>query len=106
MQVLKEKKGRKLKCVRADNGGEYRGPFEEYCKEHEIQLEKTVPKTPQHNGVAERMNRTINDKIKFMLSHEKLSKAFWGETLTTAVDLINLSPYVQLDGDVPNKVWT
>ena len=42
--------GRRLKCVRADNGGEYRGPFEQYCREHGIRLEKTVPKTPQHNG--------------------------------------------------------
>ena len=38
--------GRKLKCIRANNGGEYRGPFEKYCREHGIKLEKTVPKTP------------------------------------------------------------
>ncbi|KAI4347746.1 hypothetical protein L6164_008529 [Bauhinia variegata] len=38
---------RKLKCVRADNGGEYRGPLERYCKDHGIKLEKTVPKTSQ-----------------------------------------------------------
>jgi hypothetical protein len=37
---------RKLKCIRADNDGEYRGPFEKYCREHGIKLEKTVPKTP------------------------------------------------------------
>jgi len=24
--------GRKLKCIRSDNGGEYRGPFERYRK--------------------------------------------------------------------------
>ena len=39
--------GRKLKVVRADNGGEYRGPFESYYKSQGIKLEKTVPKTPQ-----------------------------------------------------------
>jgi hypothetical protein len=36
---------RHLKCVRVDNGGEYRGLFEDYCKSHGIRLEKTVPKT-------------------------------------------------------------
>ena len=41
----------KLKIVRADNGGEYMGPFESYCKLHNIRLEKTIPKTPQQNGV-------------------------------------------------------
>ena len=103
---VEREKGRKLKCVRSDNGGKYRGPFEEYCREHGIRFEKTVPKTPQHNGVAERMNRTINDRIRCMLSHAKLSKSFWGEAMKTAVDLINLSPSIPLDGDVPNRVWT
>ena len=98
--------GRKLKVVRADNGGEYRGPFESYCKGQGIKLEKTVPKTPQLNGVAERMNRTIEERIRCMLSHAKLSKSFWAEALVTAVYLINLSPSNPLDGDVPQKVWT
>ena len=38
--------GRKLKCVRSDNGGEYRGSFEAYCKTQGIKLEKTIPTTP------------------------------------------------------------
>ena len=37
---------RKLKCVRADNGSEYEGPFEQYCRSYGIRLEKTVLKTP------------------------------------------------------------
>ncbi|CAL1383495.1 unnamed protein product [Linum trigynum] len=98
--------GLKLKCVRADNGGEYRGPFESYCRLHGIKLQKSVLKTPQQNGVAERMNRTICERIKCMFSHDKLSKSFWGEAMRTAVDLINLSPSVPLEGDVPQRVWT
>ena len=98
--------GKKLKAVRADNGGEYRGPFEEYCRNYGIRLEKTIPKTPQQNGVAERMNRTISERIRSMLSHAKLPKSFWGEAMNTAVYLINLSPSVPLDGDIPNRVWT
>lgn len=98
--------GRKLKCVRSDNGGEYRGPFEKYCQMHGIRLEKTVVKTPQQNGVAERMNRTIEERVRCMLSHSKLPKSFWGEAVRTAVDLINLSPSVPLNGDVPEKIWT
>ena len=37
---------RKLKAIRADNGGEYRGPFESYCKLMAFNL-KRLPKTPQ-----------------------------------------------------------
>ena len=51
--------GRKLKCVRSDNGGEYIGPFDEYCKLNGICHQRTIKKSPQQNGVAERMNRTI-----------------------------------------------
>jgi len=93
--------GKKLKCVRSDNGGEYRGLFENYCKAQGIKLEKIVPKTPQLNRVAEIMNRTIEKRVRCMLSHAKLPKSFWPEAMFTAVYLINLSPLVPLDGDVP-----
>ena len=66
----------KLKAVKADNGGEYRGLFESYCKLHDIRLEKIVPKSPQQNGVVERMNITIEERIRCMLSHSKLLKSF------------------------------
>ena len=85
---IERKTRRKLKVVRADNGGEYRGPFESYYKLHGIRLEKTVPKTSQQNGVAKRMNRTIGEKIRCMLSHAKLPKSFLGEAIRTTVDLI------------------
>lgn len=75
MKVERET-GRQLKCVRANNVGEYRGSFEEYCRSHSIRLVKTVPKTPQHNGVAERVNRTICERIRCMLSHAKFPKSF------------------------------
>jgi hypothetical protein len=44
--MVERKTGRKLKYVRSDNGGEYRGPFERYCKKFGIRLKKTPPKTP------------------------------------------------------------
>ena len=39
--------GQKLKAVRPDNDGEYRGQFEEYCKAQGIRIEYTMPKTPE-----------------------------------------------------------
>ena len=36
---------KQLKFVRANNGGEYKGSFEQYCRSYGIGLEKMVPKT-------------------------------------------------------------
>ena len=54
---VERESGRKLKAVRADNGGEYRGQFEEYYCSKGIRPEFTVLKTPELNGLAEGMNR-------------------------------------------------
>ena len=86
-----------------DNSSEYRGPFEQYYRSHEIRLEKNVPTTPQQNGVAKKMNRTIEERIKCMLSDTKLLKSFWAKVMRTTVDLINLYPSAPLDGNVPGE---
>ena len=101
---VERKTSKQLKSVKANNGGEYRGQFEQNCRSHGIKLEKTVLKTPQQNGVAKRMNRTICDRIRCMLSHAKLPKSFWGEAMRKTVDLINLSPSYPLEGDIPKRV--
>ena len=54
--IIERETARKLKSVRSDNDGEYRGPYEAYCNAQGINLEKAVPKTPHLNGVAERTN--------------------------------------------------
>ena len=44
--------GKKLKCLRSDNGGEYYSKeFDRYYLKHGIHRDKTVPRTPQGNGV-------------------------------------------------------
>ncbi|GJR21154.1 putative RNA-directed DNA polymerase [Tanacetum coccineum] len=63
--LVERQTGKKLKCIRSDNGGEYIGPFDAYCREHGIQHQKTPPKTPQLNGLAERMNRTLVERVRW-----------------------------------------
>ncbi|GAA0150005.1 hypothetical protein LIER_09038 [Lithospermum erythrorhizon] len=87
-----------------DNGGKYIGLFDQYCKEHGIRHEKIVPKTPQQNELAERMNRTIVEKIRCMFSHSNLPPTLWGEALCAAKHIINLLPTTILEGDVPEEV--
>ncbi|GJZ82180.1 putative RNA-directed DNA polymerase [Tanacetum coccineum] len=104
--LVERQTGKKLKCIRSDNRGEYIGPFDAYCKEHGIQHQKTSPKTPQLNGLAERMNKTLVERVRCLLSHAGLPASFWGEALNTAVHVINLTPCVPLRFDVPDRVWS
>nr|KYP66486.1 Retrovirus-related Pol polyprotein from transposon TNT 1-94 [Cajanus cajan] len=104
--MVERETGKQLKCIRTDNGGEYISKeFKDYCSKYGIRHEKTVPGTPQHNGIAERMNRTIVEKVRCMLRMAKLPKPFWGEAVQTAVYLINRLPSVPLGFDIPERVW-
>jgi len=103
--LVERQSGKKLKHIRTDNGGEYCGPFDVFCKQHGIAHEKTPPKNPPPNGLAERMNRTLIERVRCMLSKAKLPKHFWGEALYTTVHVINLSPVVVLNSEMSNKIW-
>ena len=65
--------GKKVKVLRSDNGGEYCSmAFQEYMKQHGIVHQTTVPYSPEQNGVAERMNRTLVETARSMMSHSKV----------------------------------
>lgn len=99
--------GLKVKCLRSDNGGEYiDGGFREFCAANGIRMEKTIPGTPQQNGVAERMNRTLNERARSMRLHAGLPEIFWADAVSTAAYLINRGPSVPLDCRIPEEVWS
>jgi transposase InsO family protein len=75
-----------LKCLREDKGGEYMSnEFDAYLKECGIRREHSVRNRPQQNGVAERTNRTLGERITALLSEAGLSKAYWAECLSWIV---------------------
>ncbi|RVW69025.1 Retrovirus-related Pol polyprotein from transposon TNT 1-94 [Vitis vinifera] len=87
-----------------DNGGEYiDGGFSEYCVAQGIRMEKTIHGTPQQNGVAERMNRTLNERARSMRLHAGLPKTFWADAVSTAAYLINRGPSVPMEFRLPEE---
>ena len=99
--------GKRLKCLRTDNGSEYvnRG-VENFLKSHGIIHQTTISYTPQQNGVAERTNRTLIEKSRCLLFEAKLSKKYWAEAMNTAIYLKNRSPTAAVKDAVPEEVWT
>ena len=68
--LAENEKGKRLKCLRSGNGGEYCSKdFDSYCSHNGIRREKTVPRTPQENGVLERLNKTIMEHARCMRLH-------------------------------------
>ena len=97
----------KVKCLRSDNGDEYVShEFKNLYLEQGIRMEKTVPKTPQQNTVAERMNRTLNKRARSMRLHTGLQESFWADAINTAAHLINKGPLVPLEYQLPEECWT
>ncbi|KAH9670481.1 hypothetical protein KPL70_017006 [Citrus sinensis] len=73
---------------------------------HGITRHKTVRFTPQQNGLAERMNRTLIDKARYLFLNSKLPRSFWAEAVTIACYLVNMSPSAALKFKTPEEVWT
>lgn len=87
---------KRLKAVRSDNGREYvNKTFTRFCEERGIIHETTAPYNPEQNGVAERYNRTIMERVRAMLMDAELGREFWAEAAKTAVYLINVIPKKQ-----------
>jgi hypothetical protein len=91
-----------IEVLRTDNGGEFYGnEFEELCKKCGIARQNTTPYTPQQNGVAKRMNKTLMEKARCMLSSVGLGQEFWAKAVGIACYLVNKSPSLALDEKTP-----
>jgi hypothetical protein len=81
---------KKIKHFRFDRGGEYfPNEFNLFCAEHGVIHERTLPYSPQSNGVAKRKNHILTDLVNFILDTAGLSKAWWGMTLLTSCHVPN-----------------
>ena len=52
----------KIHTVQTDNGTEFEGEFEKYCRKSKIKHKWTYPNCPKINGVIERFNRSIQEE--------------------------------------------
>lgn len=87
--MVETQTNRRIKAMRSDNGTEFcNEKFTTLFKSSGIKHQKTVPHSPQQNGVAERMNRTLVEMAKCMLFDADLPKRFWAEA-------INMAAYIQ-----------
>jgi len=78
----------KIETLRTDNGGEYISrEFQENLKSRGIQHDPTIAYIPEHNGVSERLNRTLVEAARSMISHAGQNSNYWGEAVATATSV-------------------
>ena len=80
LNLVENQTERRVKRIRTDNGGEYVSKkMDRLCKERGIRHQRTMPYTPQQNGVAERANRSILEMAESMLSKANMPVKYWTE---------------------------
>ena len=96
--------GNRLVALRADNASEYR-TLEALLAKEGVAVEFTVAYTPEQNGVAERLNRTIFTLVWALLEQAKLPDPFWGLGAKAAAYIRNRAPVAE-HNKTPEGVWT
>ena len=105
--LVENQTGKKIKRLRTDNGLEFcSAEFDELCKTEGIARHHTVRYTPQQNGVAERMNQTLLERARCMLSNAGLERRFWAEAVNVACYLINRGPHTGIHLKTPYEMWS
>ena len=104
--------GAKVKCFHSDQGGEYMGDnFTKYLNQQGTERRATTHDTPQHNGVAESLNRRLAEHICTVLHHSGLPKSLWGKAVyhatwlknrTSTQAIGNITPHERLYGEKLN----
>jgi hypothetical protein len=104
--------GARVKHLHSDHGGEYTGgEFTSFLKEQGTERRLTTHDTPQHNGVAESLNRRLIERVRALLHQSSLPKTLWAEALhfivwvknrTLTKALGNVTPFERLTGRKPN----
>lgn len=86
LALVESKSCRKLKCLRTNSSEEYiSNEFQHFSDTCGIKRELTTTRPPAQNGIAERMNFTIQEWMNCMLSHAGLSGGSWVEAIKIAI---------------------
>ena len=100
IQLLEAQAGQHVRTVRTDNGSEYlNSEMSAFFRGKGITHQTTVRYTPEQNGAAERLNRTILERVRAMLDDADLSDQLWAEAAVTA-------NYIRLRSPVNGKSKT
>jgi transposase InsO family protein len=105
---VEKETGQKLRKICTDNAGELTSDeFEAYLESEGVIHQLTAPHTSQQNGVAERVNPTLEDSARANLIEVGLPIGFWPNAVLYGAMTQNFCPTrALLDGRIPEEAWT
>ena len=101
-----------IKIFRSDQGTEFTThKLGDWLRERGIEQQYSIPSTPEQNGAAEKLNRTLLDRARTMLLASGLTPGFWEDAVRYAAWVTNrvpssilpeqVTPYQEMNGRVP-----
>lgn len=93
--------GKWIKTIQVNGGGEFEGPWLDFCKERGIIIKVIAPYLSAANGVAERAISITIARICTMIHSAGLKPKMWAETAATDVYLQSLVPSLRNPGKMP-----
>ena len=91
-----------VKIIRSDTGSEFQDKTSiQFYTSKGIMHQKSCVDTPQQNGIVERKHKHLLEVARALMIQANLPQKFWGESILTAVYLINRFPTPILDNKTP-----
>ncbi|KAM9913599.1 hypothetical protein OXX69_001437 [Metschnikowia pulcherrima] len=79
--------------IRSDNGNEFvNSQVNGFLSQHGIQGKYTQGYSSYQNGIAERMNRSLQEKVRVFLAQGHVPLEFWTEAIRLAAFVLNCTP--------------
>jgi len=104
--LVENESNHKIKCLRSDRGGEFTSDeFFDFREQHGIKRQFSTARTPQQNGVVERMNITVQQMACAMLDESRTPVTFWGEVAFAAVTILNQENVRVNNTQTPHELW-
>ena len=100
-----------IKGLRLDNAGEFKSTkWVEFCKDKGIICEYTSPYTPAQNGIAERLNKYVLERLICLCKEKNIPLSLWPYIVQSIAHIknrtfnstINMTPYEAITNEKPN----
>lgn len=105
-QLHETRTGKKVKCIRSDNGGEFLNDrWDEWLQQKGIRRELTSPYSAQQNGRAERAVGVVKTGATTLLQQAKLPRRYWSSAIRTYAYVRNKLPLSSNPDHIPEAVF-